>query len=49
MRDLNNLDRSFVHQIRNDLTCEDIKWIKKNTHLKIILKGIMSPEDVMMA
>ena len=46
MRDLNNLDRSFVHQIKNDLTWDDIKWIKKNTHLKIILKGVISAEDI---
>lgn len=49
MRDLSNLDRSFVHQIKNDLTWDDIKWIKKNTHLKIILKGVISPEDIPMA
>jgi isopentenyl diphosphate isomerase/L-lactate dehydrogenase-like FMN-dependent dehydrogenase len=49
MRDVNNKERSFVHQIRNDLTWDDIRWIKRNTHLKIILKGIMSPLDIPMA
>ena len=49
MRDVNNLDRSFVHQLKNDMTWDDIKWIKKNTTLKIILKGVISPQDIPLA
>jgi isopentenyl diphosphate isomerase/L-lactate dehydrogenase-like FMN-dependent dehydrogenase len=49
MRDVNNKERSFVHQIKNDLTWEDIRWIRRNTALKIILKGVISPNDVAMA
>lgn len=31
------------------MSWEDILWIKQNTSLKIILKGVISPEDVALA
>lgn len=49
MRDAEDLERSFVHQIKHNIGWEDIKWIKENTYLKIILKGVMSPDDIEMA
>jgi isopentenyl diphosphate isomerase/L-lactate dehydrogenase-like FMN-dependent dehydrogenase len=49
MRDDKNKELSAIHQLRNDLSWDDIRWIKKNTFLKIILKGVMSPEDIPMA
>jgi isopentenyl diphosphate isomerase/L-lactate dehydrogenase-like FMN-dependent dehydrogenase len=49
MRDVEDQSKSFVHQLRNDMSWEDILWIKQNTSLKIILKGVTSPEDVELA
>ncbi len=49
MRNVENQEVSFVHQLRNNMSWEDIKWIKKNTTLKIVLKGVISPEDVPFA
>lgn len=43
MRNVEDHSRSIVHQLRNDMSWDDIRWIKKNTSLKIILKGIISP------
>ena len=43
MRNVDNQEKSFVHQLKNDMTWDDIRWIKKNTTLKIILKGVISP------
>ena len=49
MRDVNNMDRSFVHQLKNDMSWDDIKWMRANTKLKIILKGVISPKDILLA
>ena len=49
MRNVDDLSKSFVHQLKNDMTWDDIKWIKKNTYLKIILKGVISPDDIPLA
>lgn len=49
MRNDDQQTHSFVHQVKQDLNWEDIKWMKKNTTLKIVLKGVISPEDVPFA
>ena len=49
MRNEDNHERSFIHSLKNDMTWDDIRWIKKNTALKIILKGVISPKDVPIA
>ena len=49
MRNVKDTSKSFVHQLKNDMTWEDISWIKQNTTLKIILKGVISPKDIPMA
>lgn len=49
MRNVEDQSKSIVHQFRHDMNWDDIRWIKKNTNLKIVLKGIISPEDVPMA
>jgi (S)-2-hydroxy-acid oxidase len=33
----------------SSLTWDDVKWLKDNTKLKLILKGIMAPEDALLA
>jgi isopentenyl diphosphate isomerase/L-lactate dehydrogenase-like FMN-dependent dehydrogenase len=43
MRDIEDQSKSFVHQVKNNISWEDIKWIKNQTKLKIILKGVISP------
>jgi (S)-2-hydroxy-acid oxidase len=35
--------------IDQSLTWDDIAWLRKNTHLKIVVKGIMTAEDAILA
>ena len=35
-----------MHQVKNDAAWSDIRWLRKQTKLKIILKGVMSWKDV---
>lgn len=49
MRNVEDTSKSFVHQIKNNLLWEDIEWIRSQTKLKIILKGVISPEDIPLA
>jgi len=47
--DPENIDKSLVHQLKKNITWDDIKWMKSQTTLKIILKGVISPEDIPIA
>jgi isopentenyl diphosphate isomerase/L-lactate dehydrogenase-like FMN-dependent dehydrogenase len=49
MKDVEDQSKSFVHQIKNNISWEDIKWIRNQTSLKIILKGVISPDDIPIA
>ncbi len=43
------LFKLFAEQIDSSLTWKDIAWLKKITHLPIVLKGIMCYEDAKLA
>jgi len=49
MKNFDDQTKSFVHQIKNDISWEDVKWIRNQTNLKIILKGVISPDDIPIA
>ncbi|PWY68975.1 cytochrome b2, partial [Aspergillus sclerotioniger CBS 115572] len=43
------LGRSMGEYIDASLTWEDLRWLRDNTHLPIVLKGVQTAEDALLA
>ena len=43
------LGRTMGQYIDASLTWEDLVWLRENTHLPIVLKGVQTAEDALLA